>query len=112
MGHLLDGSRLDIVLQPEAQLSMHFKVLDPSSGNSTAAHTTWNYSEVMEKEPDAYQALIHNVIEGDASSFVRADEVMTSWRWTDLLRQTMLQTPLLIYPQNSQGPDTSSLFRP
>ncbi|CAK9099235.1 Glucose-6-phosphate 1-dehydrogenase 2 (G6PD), partial [Durusdinium trenchii] len=57
--------------------------------------------------PDAYEKLIHAVIQGESHNFVRADEVEEGWRIFDPLLQS-LETPSAPHPfpyaQGTRGP--------
>jgi glucose-6-phosphate 1-dehydrogenase len=45
----------------------------------------FSHDDVYGALPDAYQALIQDVIEGDQTLFVRSDEAEASWRLYDQL---------------------------
>jgi glucose-6-phosphate 1-dehydrogenase len=49
----------------------------------------FRYEDVFERLPEAYEALLLDVLSGDQTLFVRIDEVLESWR---------LFTPLLDDP--------------
>ncbi len=62
--------------------------------------------------PDAYEALLLDVLRGDRSNFVRSDELEYSWRiFTPLLdeieRQKIDPEP---YPYGTRGPASASKF--
>jgi glucose-6-phosphate 1-dehydrogenase len=57
---------------------------------------------VYGKLPDAYQTLILDILEGDQTLFVRADEVEASWHLYDPLLEL---TPKLVgYTAGTWGP--------
>lgn len=53
--------------------------------------------------PEAYESILHNVMEGDRTLFPRSDWIEASWQYIDHLRATAA-TPV-IYPAGSDGPD-------
>ena len=76
-----------ITLQPDEGIGLLFDVKAP--GETLDLHTQtleFRYHQAYENLPDAYQTLILDVMEGDQTLFVRADEVEASWRlWDPLL---------------------------
>lgn len=76
-----------ITLQPDEGIGLLFDVKAP--GEALDLHTQtleFRYHQAYESLPDAYQTLILDVMEGDQTLFVRADEVEASWRlWDPLL---------------------------
>ena len=57
--------------------------------------------------PEAYERLLLDAIQGDASLFTRADEVETAWGLIDPILSTWdsdRATPLAVYAPNSWGP--------
>jgi glucose-6-phosphate 1-dehydrogenase len=58
--------------------------------------------------PEAYEHLLVDAITGDATLFLRNDEVEASWRIVDAIRASWNATgmpKLIMYPAGSQGPD-------
>jgi glucose-6-phosphate 1-dehydrogenase len=76
-----------ITLQPDEGIGLLFDVKAP--GETLDLHTQtleFQYHQAYENLPDAYQTLILDVMEGDQTLFVRADEVEASWKlWDPLL---------------------------
>ena len=90
-------------LQPNEGFELHVGVKAPGSPmkvESLPLH--FNYAEAFAKLPEAYQTLLLDVLEGDQSLFVRADEVEAAWRLFDPLLTAKL--PVLPYPAGSWGP--------
>ena len=78
-----------IILEPDEGFSLRFNVRSP---NDEAAIDTqslhFRYSDAYGELRPAYQTLILDILEGDQTLFVRADEVEASWRiWGPLLEQ-------------------------
>lgn len=55
---------------------------------------------------EAYELLLFDVIKGDQTHFVRGDEIMSSWKWIDRIREAWetVNMPMKIYPSGSNGP--------
>lgn len=75
-----------ITLQPEEGFSLAFNVKSPDHENRLDAQALhFSYGEAYRRLPDAYQTLILDVMQGDQTLFVRADEVEASWKLYDPL---------------------------
>ncbi len=86
---------LRIVLEPDEGFSLRFNVRSPDNDATIDSQSLYfRYSDVYGSLPDAYQTLILDILEGDQTLFVRADEVEASWRLYD---------PLLERPVKSTG---------
>jgi len=94
---------LRIILQPDEGFSLLFEVKTPGDPVRLASYPLdFSYSDVFEPLPDAYRTLLLDVMEGDQTLFVRADEVEASWRlYTPLLDWDEQVEP---YPAGSWGP--------
>lgn len=99
---------LAITLQPHEGFELLFDVKEP--GERIKLHTIpldFFYEEQFKPLPDAYTTLIRDVIEGDQTLFVRADEVEESWRlWTPIVERRS-DLPLSGYAPGSWGPDAA-----
>jgi glucose-6-phosphate 1-dehydrogenase len=94
---------LVLTLQPDEGFSLHFDVKAPGSPFSLKRiPLSFRYKDVFESMPEAYETLLHDVLIGDQTLFVHADEVTESWRlFTPLLENP---TKLWPYPSGSWGP--------
>jgi glucose-6-phosphate 1-dehydrogenase len=92
-----------IILEPDEGFSLRFNVKSPDDESKIDSQTLhFRYSDVYGELRDAYETLILDVLEGDQTLFVRADEVEASWRVYDPLMEV---TPEPIsYPAGSWGP--------
>jgi len=63
-----------------------------------------------QQPPDAYERLILDAILGDATLFIRRDEVEGSWRYIDRLIEVWNDDPreLPTYAAGSWGPDQAA----
>ena len=81
----LDANRLVIQVQPAEGLQLHFLTKVPDSGMKLRM-TDLNFRfdrEFSGTMPDAYQRLLLDVANGDASLFARNDEVELAWNVID-----------------------------
>ena len=75
-----------IRLQPDEGFTLHFNVKVPGEALRLESQALrFSHDEAYGRLPNAYQALILDVIEGDQTLFVRSDEVEASWRLYDPL---------------------------
>ncbi len=83
----IQPNRLIITLQPNEGFDLFFKVKEPGDQYKLSTQSLhFEYSEIFGRIPDAYETLLLDVLKGDQTLFVRADEVEASWE---------LYTPLL-----------------
>ncbi len=103
----LKGDRLVLRMSPDEGISIHFNVKQPGQENHLErARLDFSYSrEFNAPNPDAYETLLLDVMEGDATLFMRSDEVEAQWRIVEPLLQAVakLKEPAT-YPAGSIGP--------
>jgi glucose-6-phosphate 1-dehydrogenase len=94
---------LVITLQPDEGFELSFEVKSPGDGFSLQTQRMdFRYAEVFGPLPDGYETLLMDVIEGDQTLFVHADEAEASWKlYTPLLAKRPKPHP---YPAGSCGP--------
>ncbi len=75
-------NRLSISIQPEMDIRLHFQAKRPGQNMVlTPVDMTFNYKDVYNgHEPEAYETLLYDVMEGDATLFMRADQVEAAWK--------------------------------
>ena len=92
-----------IILEPDEGFSLRFNVRSPQDeGRVDAQALHFRYSDVYDELPPAYLTLILDILEGDQTLFVRADEVEASWGVYDPVL-AHLPTPIQ-YPAGTWGP--------
>ncbi len=72
---------LIMTLQPDEGFDVHFEVKTPGQAiglQTEALH--FRYSEAFQPLPEAYETLLEDVVIGDQTLFVHADEVEAAWR--------------------------------
>lgn len=100
----LGSNVLVITLQPDEGFDLYFEVKGRSSPfQLETQQLRFRYGDVFEKLPDAYETLLLDIIEGDQTLFVHADEVEHAWRlYTPILEAGVEVHP---YPAGSDGPE-------
>ena len=95
---------LEITIQPNEGFSLHFDIKHPGSPlRLTRVPFKFDYDgHFPEGLPEAYQTLLLDVLEGDQTLFVHADEVEQSWRvYAPLVENP---PPVHDYPAGTWGP--------
>lgn len=95
---------LVITLQPDEGFDLLFEAKRPGQPlQLERGNLRFRYREAFpERLPEAYETLLMDIMEGDQTLFVRADEVEASWRlYSSLLRNP---PPLHFYPAGTWGP--------
>lgn len=97
------GNVLYVRLQPHEGFDLLFDVRVPAEHPRLATMPlAFEYEEAFGNLPDAYETLLHDVMTGDRTLFVRSDEVEQAWRlYTPLLGKRTRPFP---YPAGSWGP--------
>ncbi|MDX1531080.1 MAG: glucose-6-phosphate dehydrogenase, partial [Rhodothermales bacterium] len=104
---IVSRNLLRIELQPDEGFDLSFEVKRPGSAfDLSTQHFRFDYEEAFGEPPDAYQTLLLDVVRGDRTLFVHAEEVEAAWRLFDPLLQTRL--PVHAYPVGSWGPQASA----
>ena len=95
---------LVLVLQPDEGFELRFDLKAPGEPlHLQAQPLAFKYHQAYESIPDAYQTLLFDVMTGDQTLFVRADEVETSWS----LYGALLDADIAVepYEAGTWGPD-------
>ena len=74
-------NRLIINISPKMDIRMRFqaKCAGPTMQLEPVEMVFNQYNENAEAQPEAYETLLYDVIEGDATLFMRADQVEAAW---------------------------------
>jgi len=108
-GRAVPQDILRINIAPEQSVEMDFNIKKPGQGMILQRQRlSFDYDQVFGKLPDAYTALLFDVMEGDQTLFVGADEVEASWELYDpvLSRKHEIHD----YPAGSWGPVEARKF--
>jgi glucose-6-phosphate 1-dehydrogenase len=83
---VIEPNRLIIRLQPDEGVKLVLMSKDPGPGGMRLRQTPLNlsFAETFKiRYPDAYERLLLDVVRGNATLFMRKDEVEAAWRWID-----------------------------
>jgi glucose-6-phosphate 1-dehydrogenase len=82
-------TRLVIRLQPDEGIKLWLMLKEPGAGGMRLQHAPldMNFADVFSiYAPEAYERLLMDVIRGNATLFMRRDEVEAAWGWIDPIR--------------------------
>ena len=113
----LRPNALVLRLQPDEGIHLRFETKVPDTANDMrSVHMDFRYGAESEDEgpiPDAYERLLLDALEGDASLFTRQDEIELAWRLTDPIARAWEGRdlpPLAHYASGSWGPHAAADF--
>ena len=103
-------NRLTISIQPEMDICLRFQAKRPGQNMVLSpVDMVFNYEDAYgDNEPEAYETLLFDVMEGDATLFMRADQVEAAWKilmpvievWSERAPSDFPN-----YPPDSWGPE-------
>ncbi|MFN8178774.1 MAG: glucose-6-phosphate dehydrogenase [bacterium] len=104
---LLHSNVLLITLQPDEGFDLHFDVKKPGEPfDLETLPLAFRYGDRFDALPDAYETLLLDVLVGDQTLFVHADEVEASWRhYAPVLEAS--ERDVHLYPAGSWGPEAA-----
>lgn len=112
VGQKLDANAITLRLQPNEGISLRFNGKIPGSTmrlRPVRMHFGYD-AEFGAYTPEAYERLLLEAMAGDATLFIRRDEVETAWRNVDSIRRSWEGRPLTereFYPAGFWGPIAS-----
>ncbi len=112
-GEEMRANYIAICIQPDEGIHLRFEAKVPDTPSEMrSVHMEFNYSDNFGPMaiPDAYERLLLDALQGDASLFTRVDEIELSWQIIDTLFagwQSDQAPPLETYARNSWGPDSA-----
>lgn len=106
------SNRLTISIQPNMDISIRFQVKRPGQTMSLdPVDMKFHYEDAEgEHAPEAYETLLLDVMEGDATLFMRADQVEAAWKVIMPILETWEGRKPQDFPNyspDSWGPDAS-----
>jgi glucose-6-phosphate 1-dehydrogenase len=108
-GQHLDPNALTLRLQPNEGITLHFNGKVPGTSlqvRPVRMHFSYD-SEFGAYTPEAYERLLLDAMIGDATLFIRRDEVETAWKIVDSIRAGWQARPLSnreFYAAGTWGP--------
>jgi glucose-6-phosphate 1-dehydrogenase len=111
-GTQLEANALTLRLQPDEGIYLRFNGKVPGTSIQVRpVRMNFNYNtEFGAYTPEAYERLLLDVIAGDATLFIRRDEVESAWEIVDAIRQGWSEKPLTnreFYSAGTWGPVAS-----
>ena len=108
-GPKLDANAITLRLQPDEGISLRFNGKIPGTSlQLRPVRMSFSYnSEFGAYTPEAYERLLLEALAGDATLFIRRDEVETAWSIVDPIRETWENEPLVereFYAAGTWGP--------
>jgi glucose-6-phosphate 1-dehydrogenase len=109
-GQKMTANMLVLYLQPDEGVHLRFEAKAPDTMAETrSVDMEFHYDESFGPTaiPEAYERLLLDALQGDASLFTRADEVEMAWSLIDPIAQaweTDQVPPLALYEPRSWGP--------
>jgi glucose-6-phosphate 1-dehydrogenase len=108
-----EANRLVIQIQPAEGIQLHFQTKVPDAGMQLRlTDLSFRFQEKFARAmPEAYQRLLLDVMQGDASLFARSDEVELAWEIVDPISSVWegsAAPPLLAYEVGGWGPPEST----
>jgi glucose-6-phosphate 1-dehydrogenase len=108
-------NRLIINIQPEEGIQIHFRAKRPGPAMQLSpVHLHFSYQEAFKiASPEAYETLLLDVIKGDATLFMRADQVEASWQVIMPVLAMWTANPpsdFPNYPTGTWGPEGANIL--
>lgn len=111
MGHVLDPNVLVIRIQPDEGISFTMSAKTPGSRlHIEPVKMDFHYGTSFGKpNPEAYERLLLDAMNGDATLFARSDEVEEAWTFIDGIEEAWnsCSDDLDFYPGGSWGPESA-----
>lgn len=103
---------LTLSIQPRETITLSFGVKRPGAQMVMApAKLSFDYKEAFgHSSRPAYERLLHDALRGDATLFLRSDEIEASWAFADAVHsgwQRPDAVPLHLYAAGGYGPDAA-----
>jgi glucose-6-phosphate 1-dehydrogenase len=103
-------NRLTISIQPEMDVRLRFQAKRPGQSMTlNPVDMIFSYKDAYEgQEPEAYETLLLDVMEGEATLFMRADQVEASWKIIMPILEAWQSRPPVDFPNyapDSWGPE-------
>lgn len=101
---------LSLCIQPDEGIHLKFEIKVPDSiQDSRSVDMEFHYEDTFGEEaiPEAYERLLLDALNGDASLFARSDGIELSWQLVDPLIQSITAPgapPVVYYEPGSWGP--------
>ncbi|MDQ3291503.1 MAG: glucose-6-phosphate dehydrogenase [Bacteroidota bacterium] len=97
-------NRLTINIQPQMDIRLRFTAKRPGlEMQLTPAEFVFDYDNCSTQSPEAYETLLLDALQGDATLFMRSDQVETAWEVITPILETWESRPSLEFPNYTAG---------
>ena len=98
-------NRITFSIQPDMDIRLRFQAKRPGTELSlNPVNMVFNYKQAYEEgEPEAYETLLLNAMEGDPTLFMRSDQVEASWEVIMPILEAWESRPPVDFPNYSPG---------
>jgi glucose-6-phosphate 1-dehydrogenase len=106
----IPANYLALCIQPHEGFHQRIELKEPGQAVTLrSVDMDFHYEEVFQPDsvPEAYETLLHNALEGDATLFTRSDGIEAAWQVIDSILQgweSDAAPPLVGYDPGSWGP--------
>lgn len=103
--HTWRPNRLVISIAPEMDIRLRFQAKQPGPQMALQpVDMIFSYSKAYgDNQPEAYETLLEDVIEGNPTLFMRADQVEAAWRAIDPIMEVWKTKPPVDFPNYAPG---------
>ncbi|ARI79115.1 glucose-6-phosphate dehydrogenase [Halobacillus mangrovi] len=103
----LVSNLLEIEINPAESVSLRVNIKDQSNEQFEPAFIT--FSKNPSSQPEAYERLLNDAMQGNSTYFAHWNEVELSWKWIQPILEAFEEDglPLNFYPAGSTGPEAS-----
>ncbi len=110
-----EANRLHIQVQPDEGMRLHLTAKEPGPGGYRLRPVSLDLSYAAafgQRSPDAYERLIMDVVKGDATLFMRRDEIEAAWSWAEPVLRHWAQSPERPrrYAAGTPGPTAATML--
>ena len=104
MSENLLPNRLTINIQPQMDIRLRFTAKRTGlEMDLTPAEMVFDYDNCSTQSPEAYETLLLDALQGDATLFMRSDQVEAAWEVITPILETWESRPSLEFPNYSAG---------
>ena len=107
----LEANSMILRIQPDEGICLYFGAKVPgTSFDVRTVSMDFSYGRSFEeRQPEAYERLLLDVLLGDATLFIRADEIDQSWQVVQPLIEgfPLGEAPIRFYPAGTWGPEAA-----
>jgi glucose-6-phosphate 1-dehydrogenase len=98
-------NKLVIIIQPDMSIRLRFQAKQPGPQMILQpVDMVFNYATAYgDNQPEAYETLLEDVIEGNPTLFMRADQVEAAWEVVEPIRKAWSMRPPVDFPNYAPG---------